>query len=169
VHAKLAAATAMDPGWIAAPCCALGRAAGESQINLAANSWSSSLLPMNATHLAAEPDSRYVGMQIVRVERLDEVARSLLPKNGRLLLKIDTQGYEEEVLAGATSMLDAVTAMQLELSLVPLYQGAPTLRHMLELCESLGFELHGVIPGFYDMKTARLLQMDGLFTRPGSR
>jgi FkbM family methyltransferase len=169
VHAKLAAATTNDPNWIAAPCCALGRAAGKSQINVAANSWSSSLLPMTKTHVAAEPDSKYVDTQTVRVERLDEIARSLLPENGELMLKIDTQGYEEEVLAGAIGILESVSAMQLELSLVPLYQGAPTLRRMLDLCESLGFELHGVIPGFYDMKTARLLQMDGLFIKASPR
>jgi hypothetical protein len=58
--------------------------------------------------------------------------------------------------------------MQLELSVVPLYQGAPDLRRMLELCEYLGFRLHGLIPGFFEEKTGRLLQMDGLFLRDGA-
>jgi FkbM family methyltransferase len=167
VHAKLSAAAAKDPDWIVAPCCALGSAPGEAQINVAGNSVSSSLLPMNDAHLRAAPESKYVAVETVRVERLDDIARPLLPKGGGLLLKVDTQGYEEEVLSGAASILENVSAMQLELSLLPLYRGAPSFRRMLELCEDLGFELHGLIPGFYERRTNRLLQVDGLFLRAG--
>jgi FkbM family methyltransferase len=165
VHARLSAVAAADRNWIVAPCCALGRARGEAQINLARNSVSSSLLPMHDAHLQAEPDSRYVGRESVPVARLDDIAQSLLPQDRRLFLKVDTQGYEEEVLAGADLVLESVSAMQLELSLVPLYQGAPSLRRILELCERLDFQLHGLIPGFYEEKSGRLLQMDGLFLR----
>ena len=169
IHARLLAVAASDRDWIVAPCCALGRARGEARINLAGNSVSSSLLPMNDAHLNAAPDSRYIASEIVRVERLDDVAQSLLPKNGKVLLKIDTQGYEEEVLAGANWVLEAVSAMQLEVSLAPLYQGAPSFGRILELCEGLGFQLHGLIPGFYEEKSGRLLQMDGLFLRNGTQ
>ena len=102
VHAKLTAAAGQDPNWIIAPCCALGREAGETEINVAGNSLSSSLLPMLATHLSAAPESRYVSKERIRLARLDEVAPTdMLGPNCRLLLKIDTQGFEEEVLAGA--------------------------------------------------------------------
>jgi FkbM family methyltransferase len=168
VHTVLAAAAAKDPDWVVAPCCALGRAAGEARINLAGNSVSSSLLPMRAAHLSAAPESKYIGVATTRMERLDQIAVPLLPKQGRLLLKIDTQGYEEEVLAGAEGILKDVAALQLEMSLLPLYEGAPSFRRILELCEALGFELHGLIPGFYERKTERLLQADGLFLRAGS-
>jgi FkbM family methyltransferase len=165
VHAALTAAAVGEPDWIVAPCCALGRRSGEARINIAGNSWSSSLLPMNDAHLKAAPESRYVAQEEVRMERLDQVAIPFLPATGRLLLKIDTQGYEEEVLAGATTLMARVSAMQLELSLQPLYQGAPDLRHMLDVCQELGFELHGFIPGFCDTSSGKLLQVDGLFVR----
>ena len=165
VHARLAAVAAQDGNWTVAPRCALGRTPGKACINVAANSVSSSLLSMNDLHVDAAPASRYVTSETVPVRRLDDVAETRLDKSAKLLLKIDTQGYEEEVLAGASRVLDSVIAMQLELSLMPLYKGAPTLRRMLELCEDLGFELYGLIPGFYDEKTARLLQMDGLFVK----
>lgn len=168
VHARLSAVAAADPNWIVAPCCALGRAPGEANINLAGNSVSSSLLPMSDVHLKAAPDSKYVASQAIRLERLDDIGRSLLPEDGTLFLKIDTQGYEAEVLAGADLVLRRVTAMQLEMSLTPLYQGAPSFREMLDLCESLGFHLHGLIPGFYEEKSGRLLQVDGLFLRDGT-
>jgi FkbM family methyltransferase len=164
-HAELKAAATQDANWTVAICCALGRAAGEAEINVAGNSLSSSLLPMHETHLRAAPESRYVSNQKVPVARLDELALGLIPKNSRLLLKIDTQGYEEEVLAGAGAVLDHVCAMQLELSITQLYQKAPTLRHMLELTERNGFELYGLMPGFYEERSGRLLQADGLFLR----
>lgn len=164
-HAELTAAAAQDANWTIAACCALGRTAGEAEINVAANSLSSSLLAMHETHLRAAPESRYVAIQKVPVARLDELALILIPANSRLLLKIDTQGYEEEVLAGAGAVLDHVCAMQLELSITQLYRNAPTLRHMLELTERYGFELYGLVPGFYEEKSGRLLQADGLFLR----
>ena len=168
VHARLSAVAASDRDWIVAPCCALGRAPGELRINLARNSVSSSLLPMHDVHVNAAPDSKYIGRETVRLERLDDVARPLLPNDAKLLLKVDTQGYEEEVLAGADFVLKSASALQLELSVAPLYQGAPSLRRILELCEGLGFRLHGLIPGFYEEKSGRLLQMDGLFLRDGA-
>jgi FkbM family methyltransferase len=167
VHARLSTVAARDHDWLVAPCCALGRAPGEALINVAGNSVSSSLLPMHDIHLQVAPDSGYVASEAIRLERLDDVSEPLLPEDGRLMLKLDTQGYEEEVLAGANRVLKSVSAMQLELSLSPLYQGAPDLRRMLDLCDSIGFQLHGLIPGFYEEKTGRLLQMDGLFLRRG--
>lgn len=165
VHARLSAVAARDHDWLVAPRCALGRSAVESNINVAGNSVSSSLLPMRDAHLQASPNSAYVAREAVRVERLDDVAQPLLAKDARLLLKVDTQGYEEEVLAGADHIIKSVSAMQLEMSVVPLYQGAPDLRRILELCENLGFQLHGLIPGFFEEKSGKLLQMDGLFLR----
>jgi FkbM family methyltransferase len=168
VHARLVTLASQDQDWLVAPCCALGALPGQTSIYVARNSVSSSLLPMGDAHRQAAPDSGYVGSESVRVERLDNIGKALLPRDGKLLLKVDTQGYEEEVLAGAEALLERVCAMQLELSLAPLYQGAPDLRRMLELCENLGFKLHGVIPGFYEERTGRLLQMDGLFVRTDS-
>jgi FkbM family methyltransferase len=165
VHERLKAVAARDPDWIVAPCCALGRAQGMAKINVAGNSVSSSLLPMHDAHRQAAPDSGYVASEAIRVERLDDVATALMPPQGGLLLKVDTQGYEEEVLAGADRVLKGVSALQLELSVAPLYEGAPDLKRMLDVSAGLGFGLYGLIPGFFEERTGRLLQMDGLFLR----
>lgn len=167
-HAGLTKRAASDPAWRVAPRCALGRASTELQMHVAGNSLSSSLLPMLNAHRDAAPESRYVSTETVRVARLDELTMSMDLHPSRILLKIDTQGYEAEVLAGAEGLLDAVCALQLELSVTPLYDGAPSMRQMLELCERLGFELFGLHPGFYDMRSGRLLQADGFFLRAGT-
>jgi len=151
--------------WIVAPCAALGGRRGKIAFNVSANTVSSSILPMNRTHLDAAPNSRYVDTAIVNMERLDELAAPLLPAEGELLIKIDTQGYEKEVLAGATGLLHRTVAIQLELSLVPLYEGAPSFTDMIAFVQSLGYELFGLVPGFQDEGTGRLLQVDGFFVR----
>ena len=165
VHAVLENASARDGAWIVAPCAALGRKAGTLEINRAGNSVSSSLLPMLATHVDAAPDSAYVGTQTVRVERLDVLAEQLVAGSGNLMLKIDTQGYEREVLEGATRLMPRITALQVEISLVSLYEGAPTLTQIVSHLESCGYQIFSLVPGFRDARTGRLLQMDGFFIR----
>ena len=81
------------------------------------------------------------------------------------MLKIDTQGYELHVLKGASGLLHRVVAMQLELSLVPLYEGAPTFSEMLSYMQSIGFEIFNIVPVFKDNRTGRVLQVDGYFVR----
>ena len=50
-------------------------------------------------------------------------------------------------------------------SLVPLYQGAPTLVHIVVAMQDLGYHLFQIIPGFRDVKTGQMLQLDGIFVR----
>ncbi len=169
VHAELVKhAKKRSPSWLVAPCAAIGRQRGQIEMNVAANSVSSSILPMNKSHLDAAPESRYVEKQTVNLERLDELASRYLAPAGDLFIKIDTQGYELEVLAGATGLLPRTAAMQLEISLVPLYEGAPTFTEMVSFVESNGFELFSIVPGFSDKQSGRLLQVDGFFVRAKS-
>lgn len=168
IHAQLTQQAKKDESWMIAPCAALGSSKGELQMNLAANSVSSSLLPMKAIHEEVEPASAYVGTQTVRVERLDEWAAPIVPARGNLFLKVDTQGYEKEVLAGASALLDRVAAIQLELSLIPLYENAPSFVEMVAYTEGLGYDLFGIVPGFKDVRSGRLLQVDGFFVRRGA-
>lgn len=78
-------------------------------------------------------------------------------------MKIDVQGFERQVLAGATEILPQVKGIQLELSLVPLYESQPIYREMIKFLEKLGYELYALVPGFTEHKTGKLLQMDGIF------
>jgi hypothetical protein len=122
---------------------------------------------MEATHLEAEPTSRYVDTESVSLARLDDAAAAWLSKASRPFLKVDTQGYESAVLDGAPRTLAACVGVQLELSLVSLYRGEELYRAMIDRMNSLGFELWSLEPGFEDPRTGRLLQMDGVFARPG--
>jgi len=164
-HARLAALAKGDDKWFIAPRMALGSETREVEIHVAGNSASSSILPMNQRHENAAPESRYIGVQRVPMHRLDEVSHAAIDRSRRLLLKIDTQGYEMSVLAGAERMLPKVCGVQLELSLAQLYDGQVLYLEMIQWLQARGFNLWSVIPGFVDPVTARMLQFDGVFFR----
>ena len=155
-----------DDNWSVTQC-AVGDAKGEVTINVSGNAGlSSSVLPMLESHTDVAPNSRYVGAETVRQERLD----ALLPELGvnpniRTFLKVDVQGYENAVLDGASGLFsnNAVVGLQLELSLVPLYAGAMTYREGLDRAESLGMTLMGLDPVFADPESGQLLQADAVF------
>lgn len=164
-HEKLSASAAQSKNWHVAPRMALGAEDGEVEINVAGNSTSSSVLPMAELHSSAESSSRYVGVQRVPLRRLESVEDEVIKQGKAILLKIDTQGYEMPVLKGSGALLDRVNGLQLELSLVPLYDGQILYREIIEWLDNKGFELWNVMPGFVDTRSGRMLQMDGVFFR----
>ena len=163
-YAQLAHRAAKDPKWQAERT-AVGAERGTLEIHIAANSHSSSVLPMNDTHLGAAPQSRTIGSESVPVTTIADVvaANGVVPD--RTLLKIDTQGYEKPVLDGAGELLAQFALVQLELSFVPLYDGQALYPELVERLGALGFEWYGVDAAFVDPRTGRMLQVDGLFAR----
>jgi FkbM family methyltransferase len=85
--------------------------------------------------------------------------------HGRVFLKLDTQGWDLEVLAGADGVLDHLVGIQLEASLTPIYEGAPTFVQTVEHVTGLGFDLTGVFPVNRD-SLFRLIEVDCVFINP---
>ena len=164
-HAALLRASGNDPSWQVAPRMALGASDGEIEIHVAGNLLSSSALPMLPAHRDAAPGSGYVGLERARLARLDAAGAGYLKDARHVLLKIDTQGYEDRVLLGAEGILGRVTMIQTELSLAPLYEGQLLFDEMRRRLEDLEFTLHALLPGFWDARTGRTLQVDGVFLR----
>ena len=164
-HARLQATAAADGRWTVAPRVAVGDMDGATQINIAGNSVSSSVLDMLASHADAAPDSRYTGKEAVDVARLDSIATQYLRADSRLFVKVDTQGFEAAVLAGAATTLTRTLAVQLELSLMPLYAGQARFETIIAQMRAAGFEVWTLWPGFADPATRRMLQIDALFVR----
>jgi len=144
---------------------AIGEENGEAEINIAGNGESSSFLPMLDTHIRSAPESQYRATERVKVSTLDSILWPLLSKESRVLLKIDTQGYEHHVIKGARSLLPLVHLIECELSLTPLYEGQYLFQDMLELLNGLGFEPVHFDPVFSDLKSGHCLQVDGTFVR----
>ena len=164
-HAALSIVARGYNDWFVAGRMALGDAKAEATINLAGNSRSSSLLAMLPLHQIAAPGSAYVSTETCPVNRLDEIDHPMLATARRIFLKIDTQGYEAQVFAGASGLLDRLVGVQCEMSFAPLYEGQVLFREIFDTLTSKGFEPWNLVPGFTDHRTGRLLQIDGVFMR----
>lgn len=165
---RLAAKAAVDPHWQAINL-ALGDSEGTLTLNRAANlGASSSVLAMLPRHERAAPQARYLDTVEVPSNCLDSVWGSIdKGSSAAPFLKLDVQGFEGSVLDGASQTLDRVVGIQLEISLVALYEGAPTMNETLTRMEGLGLRLTDVEPNFFEPETGELLQMDAVFLRPG--
>ena len=164
-HRALERRTAADPAWQVAPPMALGARQGQIELEVSAESDMSSVLPQSALLRQVSPSSAVVRKETVPLRRLDEVAGPYLRPDDRVFLKIDAQGYDAEVLAGAAGLLERLTGIQLEMSLVPLYEGERGFRGLLDDLAALGFEPWLFLPGYFERKLARQLQVDGVFMR----
>ncbi len=165
-HAALLATSAGDPGWTIAPRAAIGDHEGLISINIAGNSASSSLLPMLGSHRDAAPHANYIGTEMVPITRLDRAAPAHIGSAAQIHVKIDTQGYETQVLAGGTATIAAAASIQIEMSLTPLYEGQATYEALMADLAARGLVLWGLWPGFADPATGRILQAEALWARP---
>jgi FkbM family methyltransferase len=146
---------------------ALGDSDSEAVINIAGNAGgSSSILDMLPAHINVSPEARYVATENIVVRKLDSIFEKYYREGDSILLKIDTQGFERNVLAGAEESLKRIKGIQIELSLLELYNGQMLYREMIQYLEERGFRLYSLENGFYDRKVGQLLQLDGIFYRP---
>jgi FkbM family methyltransferase len=163
-YTDLAAAAAADARWECRRV-ALGARDGDARLHLAANSSSSSFLEMGAQHLRSAPESLYIGDEDVSIARLDTLRNELVRPNDCIYLKVDVQGLELDVLRGAAETLQQVAVLDIELSLVPLYDGAPLFPEVVGHLGESGFGVLALEPVFVDPADQRVLQLDGLFGR----
>ena len=164
-HAQLRNCARSWKRWTVLDAVAAGDREGWVEMMVAGNSVSSSLLPMLDRHVQAAPSSAPVGRVTVRQTTLDSLYAERLDAALPTLLKIDVQGYELQVLAGATRCLAKVQLVQLELSLQPLYANQGLWLELIEAMEQRGYQPWAVHPAFCDPRTGQVLQVDGLFAR----
>jgi FkbM family methyltransferase len=160
---RLSGSAAADALWDCR-CVALGDSDGEAAVNVSANSWSSSLLPMLPAHEIAAPDSRYVATEFAPLARLDSIRGDVVRADDRVHLKIDVQGMELAVLRGAEETLEQVVSAECELSLIPLYDGQPLIEDVVSHLEDRGLVPVAVEPA-YATASGHVIQLDALFAR----
>lgn len=153
-----------DPDWSCYRL-ALGAEPGAAEINVAGNFDSSSLLPMRDRHERGSPDSVYIGKESIDVSTVDAIWDEVAGDAERTCLKLDVQGFELEALRGAEGAMPRLHAVQVELSLVPLYDGGPLWTEVIGFLRERGFHISHLAPAFADANTGELLQVDGFFAR----
>jgi FkbM family methyltransferase len=161
-YSELFSRAAADPLWNCHQL-AIGDSSGTLTFHVAGNEVSSSALDMLNRHVKSAPESAYVRSEEVPAHRLDDLG--LTGPADRVYLKADVQGFEQRILAGAARTLESVSLLEVELSLVELYDGGPLYTEMIGLLADLGFDPIWIEPGFCDAESGRLLQFDGIFAR----
>jgi FkbM family methyltransferase len=150
-------------GWTAFPY-ALGEERGEAEIQIAGNSYSSSLLEFSDGFKKLRPDASPVGTEIIQVRRLDDfIDEEGLTFAGPILLKLDVQGFELNVLRGADEFLNRVSLVQTEMALIPSYENAPNFAEVKAFLNDRGFVLVHLIDGHANHLTGELREVDGIF------
>ena len=160
--AALAASAARDGHWTAVNI-GLGNEDGAKSINVYADSCLSSMLGIQQdTNLFQD---QLVGTEEIQIRKLDGILGQYVASADKVLLKIDKQGFEKEVLAGAEQCLPHLEGIQMELSLTPIYAGQPNLDEMIALLRGKGFMLWQIQRGVCVIETGQELEADGIFIR----
>lgn len=138
---------------------ALGASSGTAALRLHSNSYFNSMLEMR-DDLPEVWGGGSAGFEDVETHRLDEFA----PVSTRFALKVDVQGFEGEVIAGAGDLMRLVSVVELELSPQEVYAGQKTMVHMMEAMEGHGLTL-AAATNAYTLSTGQSLQLNGIFAR----
>jgi FkbM family methyltransferase len=140
---------------------ALGAEAKSQKLNVTDFSDASSLLELTAEGRSLQ-GLQTVATESVEVTVLDNyVSANALPLPD--LIKLDVQGYELEVLKGASKCLQHAQALILEVSFRELYEGQCLFHDVVEFCGPHGFYLSAVADDI--AAGQRLVQTDVLFER----
>ena len=141
---------------------ALGDKDGSVDMHISGRADSSSLLPIGELQAHCFPGTAEVGTKRVRVATLDSLPVHW--RNARrALLKLDVQGFELNVLRGATAALLNCAFVYVECSEVPLYAGQALRPDIENFLRAQGFVQRGCVNPLY--VEGRLVQADYLFGR----
>lgn len=163
--AALARTAASDPKWSVHQL-ALGREAGSTMMNVVPGTLSSLRAPtkFGAGRYPKLKESEQVEVEVRRLdELLDELLEGL--NRPRPYLKLDTQGFDLDVFAGAGERIGSFVGMQSELALLEIYEGMPRMPDALAAYESAGFEIAAMYPVSRQTKTGRVLEYDCVMVR----
>lgn len=166
-HGVLLAQSQTDPNWQIAPRMGVGHENGTITMNVSEHHDMSSALALESAALTALPKSRVVATETAEVRTLDSLIPEFTAPGDTLFIKVDTQGFEMNVLTGAAHALKdrRMAGWQMELSLVPLYRGEKTFEEIAAYLKAAGYDAHYIIPGYFSKKLNRQLQVDGVFFR----
>lgn len=121
---------------------AAGAEPGNAVINVSRNSEFSSFRTASAAGYDFDPAIEIASTESVEIVPLD----GLEIEASRPFLKIDTQGFEEEILKGATNLLKRCAGVQLELPVEHLYEGVWAFEEAIAAMRRYGFSIAQMTP-----------------------
>lgn len=129
--------------------CALGKESGEKEFNIMeATGFSSFYHPAHEGAQSLVNKNKIARTEFVKIERLDKFLPKILEKYNvsNIFLKMDTQGYDVEVLEGLGNSYSELRAIQTEVPVLKLYQEAPTFIESINYLLSKNYFISGLFP-----------------------
>lgn len=161
-YRALSAVASQDSQWITYRL-ALGATNHQTQINLFDNSFLNSCLPPNPDRELFWGEMISHRQETIEVRTLDSIYPVVVTQVGsdrRLLVKIDTQGFDLEVVKGGEATLGRALCIQSEVAFAPIYQHNPTYNQVLETFAALGFHVTNFFPNLGEDRGLAAVDMD---------
>lgn len=160
-----------NPNHVVAERCAIGDQDMEIRINVSDDSVFSSVLEIKDEHTKLRPKSRIVRQETVNLYKLDTIIDKYIPAGETsVLLKIDTQGFEKQVLDGAMKSIKRIQGIKIEIPLVPIYNNTQfTFYEIIDFMKERGFTPYNFNTEGVDLKTGRVFTIDGMFFRESAK
>jgi len=145
-------------------CTAIGDRLGTVTFNVNRDPQVSSILPLGEDRRQIFPTSEVLRQITVPLTTLDALigADSI---EAPVLIKIDVQGYEDRVIAGAARLLQHVDWVILEVAFARLYDGEHTFTALADLLAEHGFGFVRPLNFHRARHTQEVIEMDALFAR----
>lgn len=123
---------------------------------------SSSLLQMARLHKDAFPLTEHETEEFIEVRRLDCVLSDVQLRDN-ILLKMDVQGYEMKVIAGADQLLSRAKLLIVETSFRVLYEGQSLFDDLYDTMRAKCFSYAGNWNQILSPADGSVLQADAIF------
>jgi len=163
-YAKLAERSSGDAGWDAHQV-AVAATPGTLEMNVTANlSFSSPLRPRIGTAEQLDRDAALIRTETAQADTLDNLVARLVGPNETIAVKMDVQGYETAVLDGGPETISRAQVVELELTVVPTYEGETLAPALLARMFDSGFRL-GMVDNVMQDEDGTAFAIDGVFVR----
>ncbi|MEI6843441.1 MAG: FkbM family methyltransferase [bacterium] len=127
---------------------------------------SSSILHMAHNHKSLFPHTKESRPEQITIKKLDDLDLITTEKlEQHILLKIDTQGFEDKVLKGAEKFLEHVTYIIIETSYIELYEKQPLFADIYSILTHKEFIYKGGLQQKMNGKTGQIISEDSLFVK----
>lgn len=164
--ASLEARSAHDPSWTIEPI-ALSSSTGPQTFHIMKSHQFSSLgRPMHSEADLFRNMNVVESSVVVQTETLEQAYVRLAKKYGfvRPFLKLDTQGFDVDIVRAAGAVMPFFVGLQSELAVKRLYEQSVDFRDAISVYNEAGFDLSAFVPnnaGHFP----RLIETDGIFVR----
>ncbi len=144
---------------------AIGGRIEQIKINVSEGTSFSSFKTIGENIKIASPEAVVTHQELVNVKPLSEVIKKYKVPNKKMMLKLDTQGFDYDILESAKECLSDFNIIQTELSLIPVYEEQPLIEKVIDFLRANGFDISFLEPVYFNHVEKKYMEYDGFFIK----